>query len=557
MQVPVQIPAVWVQTTSASFNALRAQGYPSFLSPEQQARVERIRQARLLFDGRHREYYLGEQRTQFDFARLVAGYQSIQPYITYNALKLICLKATDLLLGAPPTITIEDEVQEAALQALGDRTGLHGVLHAAALGASYEAEALVEAVVYQGEVYLQPMPADEVFPVGPLQPDGQYGQYVRYSVKNVGTEQTPIYLLRELTYGPGYIRRAVYQLEEGRRGPQVDLSAWVNGPDVAPLPPQPSQLMGTYTGPIGLGGNFAHVQPEQPNVTDPVPDQQLQPVTRTGVDRCTITWFPNELVRGRAVSDIDIAIELQDTLNAKQTQLAVVFAKHSDPILAAPAEMADDQGNARAANRMFFFREKDEVPQYVVWDAEVKAAQDDRDFTLDSLLVSTETAPVLLGIKGHSVHDVAFKTVKVQAMNSLKKAQRKSVYWANGIKRMLAVAQALECAAVPGVRYDLGPIGVDLNDGFPLDELDQANQLSILRGAGLLSLDKGVRTLYPDPATADAELAELEKENDAKQPSVFFGAPMPGNPIANQQTQAGEGSAAAAALAESGEEVSV
>jgi len=86
MQLPIQIPAVWVYSTDSSYSALRESGYPGFLTAAQKARLERIRQARLLFDGKHREYFLSERRTQFDFPQMRVGEQIIQPYLKYNAL---------------------------------------------------------------------------------------------------------------------------------------------------------------------------------------------------------------------------------------------------------------------------------------------------------------------------------------------------------------------------------------------------------------------------------------------------------------------------------------
>src|SRR5215208_5521372 len=97
MTTKTSIPAIWVHTSADAFNATRAGGYMNFLTPQQQARLERIRQSRMLFDGRHREYFLDEGRTQFDFPRVRAGSRVIQMYLAYNVLGLISLKGADLL----------------------------------------------------------------------------------------------------------------------------------------------------------------------------------------------------------------------------------------------------------------------------------------------------------------------------------------------------------------------------------------------------------------------------------------------------------------------------
>lgn len=313
MQLSRPLPAVWVYTTGEPYNTPRTGGYGAFLSGEQQARLERIRQARMLFDGHHRAYFLDEGRTQFDFPRARAGQRVVQIYLTYNVLGLISLKSADLLFGEEPMLRADDDQQQEALSRLIERSSLHRLLYGCAVDASYEAECFLETCVHDGEVYLQQVPADEIFPVGALRPDGQFEQYVRYRLGNAGTEEAPIYLLLEVTYLPGRIERRCFQLtEDGKDRRAVALSAW-----------EAAQVPGESTA-------------------------SLVPVAPTGVALNTITWIPNLLVRGRCVSDYDGAIELQDALNAKNSQLGRVLLKHSDPKMAFPEEAFDQDGNVRA-----------------------------------------------------------------------------------------------------------------------------------------------------------------------------------------------------------------
>src|SRR5215211_2421505 len=138
------IPGIWVHTTSDAFNAPRPGGYMNFLTDEQKARLERIRQARMLFDGRHREYFLDEGRTQFDFPRVRAGPRTVQLYLTYNVLGLIALKGADLLFGQAPMLRAASEAQQEALSRLAERTSLHALLYGCAVDASYEGECFLE-----------------------------------------------------------------------------------------------------------------------------------------------------------------------------------------------------------------------------------------------------------------------------------------------------------------------------------------------------------------------------------------------------------------------------
>src|SRR5215212_5436310 len=178
------IPGIWIHTTSSAFNAPRPGGYMNFLTDEQKARLERIRQARMLYDGRHREYFLDEGRTQFDFPRVRAGPRIVQLYLTYNVLGLISLKGADLLFGQAPMLRASGAAQQAALGEFVDRTNLHALLYGCAVDASYEGECFLEVCAKGGKTYLVQVPADEIFPVGERAPDGQFDRYARYRVKN-------------------------------------------------------------------------------------------------------------------------------------------------------------------------------------------------------------------------------------------------------------------------------------------------------------------------------------------------------------------------------------
>jgi hypothetical protein len=496
MQLARPIPAVWVYTTGEWFNAPRPGGYGAFLTVAQQARLERIRQARMLFDGRHREYYLDEGRTQFDFPRVRAGPRLLQMYLTYNVLGLISLKGADLLFGQEPILRADESdggAQQDALARLVERSNLPSLLYGCAVDASYEAESFLEACVHGGEVYLRQVPADEIFPEGELLPDGQYERYVRYRVANVGTDASPVFLLLEVTYLPGRIERRCYQLDgDGRGKREVRLEEWSGIADCK----------------LPISDLTTRAVSSSPNRQSEIGNRQLSPVTLTGVPRNTITWVPNLLVRGQPVSDYDGAIELQDALNAKNSQVGRVLLKHSDPRMAFPEEAFDADGNIRADHEVFAFTDPEKVPKYITWNAELAHAMADRAFVLNQLLVRTETSPVLLGLKEGAAPD-AYKKVRLESFNSLTKAARKAAFWKAGIRRAVSVAQDLE-NTLPGIRYDRRPIAVELRDGIPADDRDQAERLATLRGAGLISVERALEEQLQDPAAVRKEMGRLQ-----------------------------------------------
>lgn len=492
MNVTASKPSVWRSTAETAYNQLRAGRYAAFLSEAQQCRLERIRQARMLFDGQHREYYLDEKRSQFNFGESLVQGEIVKVYTSFNVLGLTSRKFADLLFGEAPVFQCDDEIQKTRLDDLVKRCGLSSLLHTMAADCSYEGEAFIEAVIWNGAVWLHQVGADEIMPEGDLRPDGQYASYVRCYVENAGTAEKPIWLLLRVRYSAGLIERTLCQLDNDgkivREG--LDLSAW---PPVA-------------RGEVAI----ADLPARQP----------------TGIDRCTIAWVPNMMVRGEARSDYDGSpLKLQDQLNGQSTILATVLAKHGEPPIAAPAEAADNQGNARSSNKLWWYQDPERIPKYIVRDLQLEGTMAAAKNVLSNLLIDLEMSAVLLGLQEGSQVD-AWRKLKLNAQNALKKASRKAAYWSAGIVRAIEIAQALE-QTLPGMRYDRVPVGVEIRDGIPDDPVDQANAQATFRSAGLLSRRRGLMQQMGDTAAVEAEISELDAEKESEMPSVLMNEPSP------------------------------
>jgi hypothetical protein len=480
-------PSVWLGQGDnwTTYNQLRADGYARFLTDEQKCRLERIRAGTLLFDGCHRQYYLDERRTRFNFPPAEVQYMVITPYSTFNVLGLISQKGTDLLFGQEPLIAADDDIQQGKLEELARRCRLYPLLRSAAVDATYQCEAFLESIVHvDGLVYLKQIAAEEIFGIGELGPDWQYESYVRYSVKDLPGDADKKKLLLEITYKAGSIERRLYLLNsDGSKGKEIaDLRLW----DPAAKP--------------------------------------LSPLTITGIEQNTITWIPNMMARGRAVSDYDGAIDLQDKLNAQDTQVDNILAKHAEPVVARPKEMADADGNARSSRKLEWYDDPERISKYIQRTLDLEPAFTNVKRTLNNILIRTETSPVLLGLKEGAAPD-AYKKVRLEAFNSITKAARKAAFWTPGIQRALTVCQDLE--QLNGGRYDRVPIGVHLRDGIPVDAYEQAQTQALLIGAGAQSVKGAVEERIPDPPRADAELAQIEEERAKKAaemtPSVLLG----------------------------------
>lgn len=470
---------------SAAYNATSIlSGYPAYLSRAEAARAEKIRQARAVFDGAHREFFLDGGRTQYFYRRVKGNNGSIRPlYTTCNLLRLVCMKSADLLLGEIPLITSDNDEQQYELEAMSDRCGLHQVLYQGALDAAAESDCYLEATIYDGETYLQQITGDEIWPVGPLMPDGQYRTYVRRATEEVTVDGKLRPVVLETHYRAGEIERHLYLIsDKGQKDRELELRAWPH-----PLPASPD----------GRG------------------------VERTGIAWNTVTWIPNLLVRRKPVSEFDGGVlGMQDTVNAKNSQLAYVILRHTQPKLIVPEQLMEEDGTL-ADVEVFTARTGDGEAKYLTWDAQLAAAQADRGFHVNQLLVQTETSPVLLGMKEGAAPD-AYRKVRLEAFNSITKAARKSVYWAEGIRTAVTSALMLN-GTLPGKRYDWSEISVQLRDGIPADTLDEANRLSALKLADIYDDEQCLDELIGDPDKVAEIMERKAARRAAATPSILLG----------------------------------
>jgi hypothetical protein len=474
---------IWTNTSEYGAKAPRV----GYLSDEQNARCERIRVARMLYRGQHRQAYLTEGRTQFDFPKLVSQGRTLQPYITYNVLRRATTTFADLAMGETPIIKIQgsavqgsdigDASAQAFIEDLIDRSDLHRVLYDAVRQASWAGEAMVEVLRWDGQVYVQNVAPSEIYPLGQLLPDGQYAAYRRFATASL--EKTQLLLVTD--YETGLIRRRCHRLDGGQIAGDADLASWpTKRADGSPLPAEEA----------------------------------------TGSDWNSIVWMANEIDEGQVSSDYDSEslIQLQDELNAKQTQIARVLAKHSDPKLAAPEASAAPGGNLFSGHDVFFFRTPDQIPQYVTWNADLANAIADRDFTLQAMCVALELSPILLGIKHGATPDAARK-LRLEAMTTLSKVKRKTAYIDPFMTTVVETARRMR----PESLSIAMSTSVELRDGLPVDEADEANTIATLMSAGAMSRRRAVERQLADADAAEAELAELDAQAKAATPPILMG----------------------------------
>jgi hypothetical protein len=474
---------VW-QRSGGSANYVERAEHLAWMPRVHRLRQERMRQARLLFGGAHRQYFLDEKRSGHTFKPLADGGEPF--YQPYNLLGLVSRKTADLLFGESPRIYVDDATTQEAVDQIVDRSWLFGVLLDAATEASWAGGSYLEITRHDGQAYVGHAPAQEVYAEGRAGPDRQHASYVRYATTEVaaasGTGVDRLLLVTR--YATGRIERELYKLD------RVDASG----------------LKATGREPIERWPERRDGQP-------------LLDAEATGLSRPSIVWVPNEY---NGTSDYDGLIDAQDALNAKHTQIARILARHSDPALIAGEDAADEDGNLRFADGVLYERDgPGKGVRYLTWDGQLDAAQQDRNFALSALATQAEMPLSLLGVKDDATAETAQK-MRLQASNALAKAQRKAVTWREAIRLALSLAVEAEIGRPPPPDKSLG---VEMRDGLPDDEESRANVIATLRAAGVLSIDRGLELQYLDPQSKEEEKSRLATEHARTTPSVLFGEP--------------------------------
>lgn len=457
---------------------------PGYLPTADAARWETLRKLRMLYEGDHRCYFLDEKNTQFNYPdENIDGVRKPR-YLTVNLLMAMSNRSADLLFGAKAKIEAPagSEALQPMIDSLARRSMLHSRLHEAAIQASWAGGAFFEVTRWNEQVYVEVVSADEIYPQGVIQPNGQYRSYLRYATDTAEIAGSKTSLLLKTTYAAGVITRELRKLDDKGHA----------GGEALPLDQWPA---------------FAGVAP--------------QPVERIGIDACTIIYLPNKVGQSVGMSDYTRSvISLQDSVNAKFAQLARVIAKHADPKLAAPEAAANPEGEIPASADLFFYRSKEEIPQYIVWNAETAAADADRKETNLAFCMAAEMSPAGLGLRQGAIPESARK-LKLDMTIDLAKAARKSLVMEPAIALTVEVAMKLDQASAMLRSYPIEPVGVQMRDGLPIDEVDQSTVISNLRAAGVMSVEAGVEMWVQDPAAAEIEVAAIKAEKAASAPSVF------------------------------------
>lgn len=245
-------------------------------------------------------------------------------------------------------------------------------------------------------------------------------------------------------------------------------------------------------------------------------------------------------------------------LNNRLTKTDNILDKHSDPILAVPPGVIDEEGKVKKEALGMFEVDNENPgfnkPEYIVWNANLESAFKEIDKLVDLLFMFSEIAPATMGQDKNGQAESG-RALKFKLLSTIRKRNRKISYYDMAIKQMLSVSQDLGQAwgiQIDGVRPKSTEIPtVNWGDGVINDQTEMVEIATQRIDNGTMSRADAI--VYLDdisPEKAKEKVTEIDDEGDVVVPDLSNGKgdgttppPAPNDPNApavpqpNQQPQ--------------------
>lgn len=259
-------------------------------------------------------------------------------------------------------------------------------------------------------------------------------------------------------------------------------------------------------------------------------------VEQTLIDRNTIVHVPNWKTGSTrmGISDYFDLESIFYAINNRITKVDNILDKHSDPILAIPEGILDEDGKVRRESLNMIEVPDGSTgsqgkPEYIVWNANLDSAVSEIDKLVEFLFMVSETSPDILGMgKGQSDSG---RALKLKLIRTIAKAQRKRLYYDVALKEVIYIAQLLAKAhnlEVGGVKLKGEAVypEIEWEDGLPVDIVEQVDVETKRIDAGLTSTkDAIMRIDNVDEEVAEQKLKDIDEESKIETPDV--------NPVPN------------------------
>lgn len=248
-----------------------------------------------------------------------------------------------------------------------------------------------------------------------------------------------------------------------------------------------------------------------------------------GIDGYSIFYVPNfrpspDSHYGQG--DYEDLESLFEELNNRKSRNARILDKHSNPKMAVPLGVLDEDGNVRR-EQYEMFEVAGEMgglnkPEYITWDGKLDAAERQIDDLIKTMFLVAEISPSVFGMDNGGIAESG-RALKFRLMRTLSKIKRKKTYFEDVLKKVINAAQLFES------NLGSGPVPVQVNiefqDGIPTDAREEAEIREIEMRSGAISEETAVRER--NPQWTDEEIEAELKRLSANKPS-FGASPLAG-----------------------------
>lgn len=457
-----------------------------FPSNEDKARLDRYSTNDKLFRGDHFNAF----SLRISDPKWTKEYYTLK-YVAANFAGLISKVCADMLFSEPIQIDTDDGDQE-FLEGLISQNKLHTQFYESALANSRHGDAIFK---------------------------------IRSGILNPGDE-TPTVIIEDINPSVYFPVLNPFNTREEPR--TVDL-AWVITVGNQKYLRKETHTAGKITNSLWyMDGETVKGVADLSVLGDQAPEEEQQ----TGITESLIIHVPNWKDGSTFYGYDDYAdiISLMYAVNNRMTKGENILDKHSDPILALPPGVLDEQGKVRRESFHMFEIPSDGVgnpvkPEYITWNASLEPAFSQIEKLIEMLYMFSETSPDAFGM-GNGQSDSG-RALKFKLMRTIAKVARKKLYYDHAIKQVLFVAQQFaKVNKIPlndGTTISKEPVIPEIiwSDGLPIDDREVIENEEMRLASGTQTIVDAIKNIdNVDEEAATKKAAAIKAESAVEVPTT-------------------------------------
>jgi hypothetical protein len=216
-------------------------------------------------------------------------------------------------------------------------------------------------------------------------------------------------------------------------------------------------------------------------------------------------------------SDYEGKQQLFAELDNRIDQINNILQEHSDPWVALPAGVLDQNGQFRRSQGKMYEKagagvssDSDNSVDFHTWDASMQAQFQHIEVILKMIFETSRISKPISGFDNSGTATDSGRALKWQSVSTIAMINRKRVYWDAAIKRMVYYLTQMQGSLS---KVDAKQMEIEWPDGLPIDETEVIQNVVAQINAGILSRLTGIQQVQEvDPAAAQVELDQVTKE---------------------------------------------